>query len=86
MYPVASEYDAPFVTTLALLKLATLLDTQVEQSAEVGVDSGSFEFVLCFALSLPVVAYCRLVPCASALVTVSEFLPLSVDGGLCLRH
>ena len=56
MYTVPTEHDATFVLALGLFKFGGLLDTEVEQSTKVCVDTGTFEFLLGLALGVPAVA------------------------------
>ena len=80
---MAAKYHAPFVLALGLLELAVLLDAQVKEVAEVGVDVRLAELLLSFSLDAPQRLDLCLVPCPLSTVFSAQFRPLFVYCGLC---
>ena len=84
--PVPSEYHAAFVATLLLRQPAALLNAQAEESTEVRVQSGAFQFVPRLLLSFSVAANGGLIPGPAASVARTELLPLCINCSLGFGH
>ena len=80
---VSAKDNPTFVLPLGLFELAVLLDAQVKEVAEVGVDVRLAQLLLSFCLDAPQRLDRGLVPCPLSTVLGAQFRPLLVYCGLC---
>ena len=69
--PVPPGHHATIIAALSFFKAARLLDAEVEELTEVGVNTSGIQLHLRLPLCVPVLSYFGLVPGASASVAIT---------------